>query len=392
MSIADGEYDIDLGILEKSIGDAFGIRYGVVPSDVDQAKPIKLYDDSKNLIVEVKDKDDRLIVFEGVSQVNNSKNPVMANYYFTFENNMAKLGKLNKTIRVNKSRNSIKWNNLIRKWNNELESQNIISESDFENLDEFPDFQLEFDDNDIDLGIDKEESGGNEESNAKNKLEAEKLEQKRLEQKRLEKETLEKQRIEKQRLEKERVEKERLEKERIKQQILEKDKKAREQEERSRKQKQQKLQQEKERAKLEVQRKQAEAYKQAQMKQTMQASATSNPRRGGAGKSLSSKRVSGKMPPKRPHKNPTVEDDFQDLEDQLQEVLGDNENSDSESEYDDVFTGGPITIIENKSSKTNNTTSRINSQLSRGPGKRPMSLRSLMGERENEDGSSSEEE
>lgn len=366
MSIPDGEYDIDLSVLNQSVVDTFGIRYGTLPSDIDQEKPIKLYDDSKNLILEVKDKRDELIVFEGVSQVNNSKNPVMSNYFFTLENNIIKLGKLNKTIRVNKSRNSIKWNNLIRKWNNELESQNIISESDFENFEEFPDFQLEFEDNEVDLGIDKGESNNSTILKENKTLEI----------------------LEKGKLDNEASDRERIEKENIKKQILDKDKRQREQKERFEKDRQQKenirLEEERQQQKVELKR-----QKTMVQPQKINPSATSNPRRGASGKSISSKPAAEKKPTKQSDKASTMEDDFQDLEDQLQEVLGDNDDSESESEYSDVFTGGPITIIENKSNNVNNQNSVSSSRVA---SKRPMSLRSLMGERENEDGSSSEEE
>lgn len=148
MSIPDGEYPIDINILNGSSDETLGLRHGVLPSDLDPNKPMKLYDDSKNIILQANSDGDEQMIFEGLSQVHTSKNPLMANYYLSFEDDQFKLGKLNRTIRVNKSRNSIKWGKLIRKWNNELESKNIISESDFEDLNGF---SMDFEERDLDL-------------------------------------------------------------------------------------------------------------------------------------------------------------------------------------------------------------------------------------------------
>ncbi|WEJ92874.1 hypothetical protein PSN45_000332 [Yamadazyma tenuis] len=322
MSLPDGEYEVDLSVLADNCGDvdSFGIRYGVVPSSLDSSKPMKLYDDSKNIILEATDTNNDQMIFEGMSQVHNSKNPAMANYYLAFESGGFRLSKLNRTVRVNKSRNSIKWANLIRKWNSQLESKKIISESDFEDL-ELSGFELEFDEKELEFD-DGERVNDKEETQAK---EAQKQ-----------------------------LEENKKQQEKQRQHELQDQKLRQEQQDKLRKQNQEQLKREHEQ-KLKQRREHEQKLKQQREKTQVVNTNTSS----------------------------VSKDDFDDLENQLQEVLGDSE-SDGDAGFG--FSGGPITVIDGPRKPTTKPTGATKAS------KKPMSLRSFVGDTEDVELSVSEEE
>lgn len=133
MSIADGEYEIDLTQLLQGPGDngltgddgSFAIRYGFIPDSMDQSKPLTLYQTDKECILKARANEtassSQSIIFEGAPQRHRrSNNPALDSYYLAFpptgSHGAVQLRRLNTTIRVSKSRNAKKWEEQCEKW------------------------------------------------------------------------------------------------------------------------------------------------------------------------------------------------------------------------------------------------------------------------------------
>lgn len=139
MSIADGEYEIDLTQLlqepaEPADDGSFAIRYGFIPDSMDQAKPLTLYQTDKECILKARANEtgsnSLSIIFEGTPQRHRrSNNPALDSYYLAFPppNSPGKvqLRRLNTTIRVSKSRNAKKWEEKCEKWYKQLETEPV---------------------------------------------------------------------------------------------------------------------------------------------------------------------------------------------------------------------------------------------------------------------------
>lgn len=135
MSIADGEYEIDLSAFlnkdhscERDI--SLGIRYGFRPDSMDQTSPLTLYQTDQESLIQAKTVDgsgDNTIIFEGnPKRLGPSKNPANETYFLTVSptgDNQVVLKKLDNTIRVSKSRNVAKWERKIESWNKENDSR-----------------------------------------------------------------------------------------------------------------------------------------------------------------------------------------------------------------------------------------------------------------------------
>lgn len=135
MSIADGEYEIDLSAFlnkdhsyERDI--SLGIRYGFRPDSMDQTSPLTLYQTDQESLIQAKTVDgsgDNMIIFEGnPKRLGPSKNPANETYFLTVSptgDNQVVLKKLDNTIRVSKSRNVAKWERKIESWNKENDSR-----------------------------------------------------------------------------------------------------------------------------------------------------------------------------------------------------------------------------------------------------------------------------
>lgn len=135
MSIADGEYEIDLSAFlnkdhsyERDI--SLGIRYGFRPDSMDQTSPLTLYQTDQESLIQAKTVDgsgDNMIIFEGnPKRLGPSKNPANETYFLTVSptgDNQIVLKKLDNTIRVSKSRNVAKWERKIESWNKENDSR-----------------------------------------------------------------------------------------------------------------------------------------------------------------------------------------------------------------------------------------------------------------------------
>ncbi|EGW32607.1 uncharacterized protein SPAPADRAFT_51145 [Spathaspora passalidarum NRRL Y-27907] len=123
MSLADGEYEIDLSALLdlppiSDDNNNVAIRYGFIPDSMDQTKPIKLYQNKDECILETTDGDNKPILFEGVPQRHKS-GTANDSYYLSYipeRPNAVELKKLGTTIRFNKSRNVSKLSTKISQW------------------------------------------------------------------------------------------------------------------------------------------------------------------------------------------------------------------------------------------------------------------------------------
>lgn len=150
MSIPDGEYEIDvLALLGSDNGafpsDSLAIRYGFIPDSMDQTRPLSLYRNDNVCILEAQlvDKDPRStgkpssVIFEGVQQrPRTSQGPAPDSYYLSFlpTNDTdsvpkVRLKRLGSTIRVSKTRNADKWRKLIAEWLTSLASDTDFSGS-----------------------------------------------------------------------------------------------------------------------------------------------------------------------------------------------------------------------------------------------------------------------
>ncbi|CAH6720180.1 hypothetical protein CLIB1444_03S06194 [[Candida] jaroonii] len=162
MELSDGEYDLDVSVLTSN-HESMSIRYGQIQESINSSS-MNLFKDKKNLILQGFDKG-KDYYFEGVDTVYSQNS---GNYYLKFENGQVKLGKLHNSVRFNKSRTQKKWKDLVDEWTSppkpnvkrsnvtqpkikEVKSkkevkEDIISEADFDDLD----FKMEFGDSQLD--------------------------------------------------------------------------------------------------------------------------------------------------------------------------------------------------------------------------------------------------
>ncbi|OBA18958.1 hypothetical protein METBIDRAFT_223494 [Metschnikowia bicuspidata var. bicuspidata NRRL YB-4993] len=140
MNIPDGEYDIDLLVLDSpQTADvpSLAIRYGFIPDSMDQSNLLTLFQENEVCILEAhlieRANLSELvpIIFEGVPQrqrpTQSGASSVPYSYFLSFllaEKNgtgsllNVQLRRLESTVRVNKSRNADKWRKSIRQWRN----------------------------------------------------------------------------------------------------------------------------------------------------------------------------------------------------------------------------------------------------------------------------------
>ncbi|KAK6455389.1 RNA polymerase II transcription elongation factor-domain-containing protein [Scheffersomyces xylosifermentans] len=137
MSLADGEYEIDLSALLDippisgvNEDDNIAVRYGFIPDSMDQSKPLMLYQNDKDCLLKASTTDgtDQPIIFEGIPQQHRSNSANVANdsFYLSYLPNASpngpktvELKRLTSTIRFNKSRNVAKLQQKIAKWDAE---------------------------------------------------------------------------------------------------------------------------------------------------------------------------------------------------------------------------------------------------------------------------------
>ena len=150
MSLEDGEYELDISVLlqnastidtptstSKDTSENIAIRYGFIPDSMDQSKPLKLYQKDQTCILKALSTEgsNKPIFFEGIPQryhrnsSNNSSSTPNINggnndsFYLTFNKelngNVVHLKKLESTIRFNKSRNVVK----VQKQVNDMEKE-----------------------------------------------------------------------------------------------------------------------------------------------------------------------------------------------------------------------------------------------------------------------------
>lgn len=122
MSIPDGEYDIDLLVLESSHDPLVALRYGFIPDSMDQSKPLTLFMTDQACVLEaplIEKPGAKLlpIIFEGLPQRQRPvPNGTLDSYFLTVSDGKATLRRLQNTVRVNKSRNAEKWRGNIAGW------------------------------------------------------------------------------------------------------------------------------------------------------------------------------------------------------------------------------------------------------------------------------------
>lgn len=151
MSLEDGEYELDISVLlqnastidtptstSKDTSENIAIRYGFIPDSMDQSKPLKLYQKDQTCILKTLSTEgsNKPIFFEGIPQryhrnsTNSSSSTPNTNnggnndsFYLTFNKelngNVVHLKKLESTIRFNKSRNIVK----VQKQVNDMEKE-----------------------------------------------------------------------------------------------------------------------------------------------------------------------------------------------------------------------------------------------------------------------------
>ncbi|KAI5954463.1 hypothetical protein KGF54_002238 [Candida jiufengensis] len=136
MSLADGEYEIDISVLlnetnnnsddqELNEYEDIAIRYGFIPDSMDQSKPLKLYKHDQSYILQASSSEPnkKPILFEGSATRHND-----SEFYFTYDeesidNLTLKLSQLDSTIRFNKSRDTLKLQSEIKLLEKEFEKQ-----------------------------------------------------------------------------------------------------------------------------------------------------------------------------------------------------------------------------------------------------------------------------
>lgn len=135
MQIADGEYEIDLLVLlaaAESPSSLVAIRYGFIPDSMDQKAPLRLYQNDQVCILEAQLVEKAAksgiraqpIIFEGVPQGQRlgQTSANMDSYFLLLVPNettskpKVELRRLGNVIRVSKSRNTDKWRTAIAEW------------------------------------------------------------------------------------------------------------------------------------------------------------------------------------------------------------------------------------------------------------------------------------
>lgn len=122
MNIPDGEYDIDLLVFETSQEPLVALRYGFIPDSMDQSKPLTLFMTDQTCVLEaplMEKAGIKLlpIIFEGLPQRQRpAANGILDSYFLTVGEGKATLRLLLSTVRVNKSRNAEKLRGNIAEW------------------------------------------------------------------------------------------------------------------------------------------------------------------------------------------------------------------------------------------------------------------------------------
>lgn len=130
MSIPDGEYDLDLSILTQlqHLSSSVGLRYQFVPPTVDRSRPVKVYEQGRECILEVPlTEGSKSILFEGsVAHTALEPHNVGAQtYYLSYTpGKPVHLKRLDRTLKISKTRNSSKTESRIRQW----KAQGLLSE------------------------------------------------------------------------------------------------------------------------------------------------------------------------------------------------------------------------------------------------------------------------
>ncbi|ODV77843.1 uncharacterized protein CANTADRAFT_26867 [Suhomyces tanzawaensis NRRL Y-17324] len=128
MSLADGEYEIDLNellnistIAPINESENIAIRYGFVPDLMDQTKPLRLYQNDQECLLKANSNEgpEKPIIFEGLTQKHRGNDA----FYLTYNPAQAStvlLKRLNSTIRFSKSRNASKLQTKLDQWEKDV--------------------------------------------------------------------------------------------------------------------------------------------------------------------------------------------------------------------------------------------------------------------------------
>ncbi|EAZ62932.2 predicted protein [Scheffersomyces stipitis CBS 6054] len=132
MSLADGEYDIDLSALIETPSvsgnpdENVAVRYGFIPDSMDHTKPLTLYQNEQECLLRASSTDGSDIVFEGIPQRHKPSTSNVANdsFYFSYvpkkgDSSSVQLKRLSTSIRFNKSRNVAKLQQKMAQWDKE---------------------------------------------------------------------------------------------------------------------------------------------------------------------------------------------------------------------------------------------------------------------------------
>ncbi|RCK63334.1 hypothetical protein Cantr_09734 [Candida viswanathii] len=171
MSLEDGEYELDISVLLQNASTSdthsssssdngnhdnnenIAIRYGFIPDSMDQSKPLKLYQRDQTCILKAASTEgpNKPIFFEGIPQryhrnsTNGSSSSSSSSsnssnndsFYLTFggegTGNVVHLKKLESTIRFNKSRNAVKIQKQVNEWEKEYERRPVSKNSKLKN-------------------------------------------------------------------------------------------------------------------------------------------------------------------------------------------------------------------------------------------------------------------
>lgn len=117
MSLPDGEYDISLS---NSVKDSLALRYSFIPESMDQSLPMQLFQMDNESILSVKSVDSDDIIFEGTTQSHKEDS-----YYLSFDGKTAHISRLNKSLRLNKSRNAEKLKLKMNSWQERLNNGEV---------------------------------------------------------------------------------------------------------------------------------------------------------------------------------------------------------------------------------------------------------------------------
>ncbi|EEQ39079.1 hypothetical protein EJF18_40015 [Clavispora lusitaniae] len=121
MNIPDGEYDIDLSVLGDEDDSSLALRYGFIPDSMDQTRAMSLFQTDRVCVVEAAVTErpgikSLPIIFEGQPQRQRPASNGADSFYLTVSDGRAQLRRLSNTVRVNKSRNADKWRGTIAGW------------------------------------------------------------------------------------------------------------------------------------------------------------------------------------------------------------------------------------------------------------------------------------